>query len=486
LTVYSVPSSSSSWIVIKFGGTSVASLERWQKIEQITRRHLSSGHRVLVVCSALTTVTDRLTAVAHAIDHGESAGSLLTELRRLHGELAARMGCKPDLLDAELGSLSGMVGALRAPISARERARLLAHGELLSTRLGAAWLRARGLRAKRVDARELLLAAPQPDGADHYLSAHCDSAFSPEAHARLQRAEAEVVLTQGFIARDARGETVLLGRGGSDASAAYLAAAIGAEGLEVRTDVPGLFSTDPRHAHEARRLRYVSYAEAEALAALGGKVLHPRTIAPLRDRAIPLYVACTAHPEQLGTRIGKAAAGRGIKAVVTRRELALITMTRPSSWQPIGFMAEVAACFQKRGLSMDLLSSSCSEIRATLDLAAFPSARSQLDELRMELSRVSEPRVVTGMGSVSLIGSELGPRDLNVPQLMDALSCFDIELFSGAANRTHFSFVVQERVLPTLAALLHKALFGREARVQDGDEPRRADLELISEEEAVA
>jgi diaminopimelate decarboxylase/aspartate kinase len=249
-----------------------------------------------------------------------------------------------------------------------------------------------------------------------------------------------------------------------------------------------MFSTDPRHSRDARRLKQVSYCEAEALAALGAKVLHPRTIEPLRDRAIPLYVACTARPELAGTRISRAKVARGIKAVVARRDLALITMTRPSSWQPVGFMAEVAACFQRHGLSMDLIASSCSEIRATVDLSAFPSARAQLAQLTEDLARVCEPRIRLGMGSVSLVGSGLSPVDAGFPALSQALSKLEIGLFALSANGTHLSYVVREADVQELTIVAHRALLACE-HMLPAAEPFAHPLlvsDAIRDEEAVA
>src|SRR5690606_36575469 len=138
---------------------------------------------------------------------------------------------------------------------------------------------------------------------------------------------------------------------GSDASASYLAAALDADTVEIWTDVPGMFTADPRKAPEARLLKRLSYAEAEALGSMGAKVLHPRSIEPAWRRGIPLRLGWTERPDIVGTRVTGARPPRGIKAVVGRRELSLVIMTRPSSWQPVGFLADVALCFQRRGLS---------------------------------------------------------------------------------------------------------------------------------------
>src|SRR5690606_20663387 len=209
----------------------------------------------------------------------------------------------------------------------------------------------------------------------------CAPRSADELRAAIDATGADVIVTQGFIAGTGDGGTALLGRGGSDASGAYLAAGFAAEALEIWTDVPGVFTADPRRLPDARLIRRLSYGEAEAAGALGGKVLHPRTIEPAREAGVPIRIGWTARPDVDGTRIARTRPPRGAKAIVSRRDLALVSMWRPSSWQPVGFMAEVAARFHQLGLSMDLVASSSSEIRATIDLAAFPSAAAELDRL---------------------------------------------------------------------------------------------------------
>jgi diaminopimelate decarboxylase/aspartate kinase len=453
--------------VLKVGGTSVASVARWRCVERIVREHLRTGRQVLLVCSAVASVTDLLGSVATAIDTGNDPGPGIGQLARVHHELANALGLDASaVLVGELDRLRELVvGGGAEPLSPRGRARLLAFGELLSTRLGAAYLALRGLPVARVDARELLLALPQAHPMDHFLSASCAPIERPDARALLDATGASVVVTQGFIARDEGGETVLLGRGGSDASAAYLAAAISAEAVEIRSDVPGLFTADPRACPDARLLRRASYSEAETLGSLGAKALHPRTIEPLRELGIPLYLGATESCDTIGTKVTGARARRGVKAVTVRRDLALVVMTRPSRFQPVGFMADVAACFQRRGLSMDLVAASPSEIRATVDLAAIASARAQLDALVAELGDVCRVRVLRGVGSLSLVGTGLGAFGIPCARLLDLLSRTHVHLVVHGANGTHVTYVVEQDALTEILVVAHRALL--EARGDD-------------------
>ena len=451
---------SGTWVVLKFGGTSVATAERWASIETIIRSQRAAGMRVLVVCSALAGVTNRLEALVADIDRGVPADAALGALAETHAALAGALGVDVDrVLGTELAALKRRVGALAGrEVTPPERAALMAYGELLSSRLGTAWLERRLGDVAWLDAREVLRGLDTGERAERYLSAGCAATFDPDARRRLDALGVPVVVTQGFIARGSGGETVLLGRGGSDAAAAYLGAAVGASAVELWSDVPGMFTADPRAVAGARLLRRVSYDEAETFGALGAKVLHPRAVEPARAAGIPIRLGWTAQPDVVGTRILGSRQPRGAKAVVSRRQLALVTMWRRSSWQPVGFMADVASRFHARGLSMDLIASSPSEIRVTVDLAAFPSAASELDALLGELSQVCRPRVTQRVACVSVAGAGVAHALGRTARGAALFSEVPTYLVSHAPSGGHISVIVDDCEAPGLVASLHDKL----------------------------
>ncbi|MGH8212510.1 MAG: bifunctional aspartate kinase/diaminopimelate decarboxylase, partial [Rhodanobacteraceae bacterium] len=213
------------WIVLKFGGTSVASVERWRTIVDLAAARRAEGARVLVVVSALAGVTDALKALC-ACAPGERA-TPLEDLHECHRALLARMELpRCDGMERWLESLGALLveaGVDSGP-SPRGRyswqAQIQAHGELLSSALGADFMSANGLRTEWLDAREVLPAREVPfaNERSRVLSAQVDAQHDPAFAARLDP-RGEVFITQGFIGRDANGNTVLLGRGGSDTSA---------------------------------------------------------------------------------------------------------------------------------------------------------------------------------------------------------------------------------------------------------------------------
>ena len=242
---------SGQWIVMKFGGTSVSSVACWDTICGQVRRHLDDGKQVLVVVSALSGVTNLLSRLADGVSASERS-AIGAELREKHEELIEALGLASSIhFDRHWSNFLELFGQSGPKLDDAQRAQLLAHGELLSSSIGHAVLAANGLAADWQDARRMLQAVP---ATGDLLAARCSDEVDPGLARRLA-GEGALHITQGFIAAAAAGETCLLGRGGSDTSAAYFAARLGASALEIWTDVPGIFSADPRVVPEARLLR---------------------------------------------------------------------------------------------------------------------------------------------------------------------------------------------------------------------------------------
>jgi diaminopimelate decarboxylase/aspartate kinase len=476
----------SGWVVHKFGGTSVASPASWETIREAIANTRAEGRRPLVVCSALSGISDRLDELLAARDRGRSGRDQLVEIAERHHEFAAALGIDgSDLVEDRVRTIERRLAAsppgqeVPPPI----RAEVMAAGELLLTGLAARWLAAAGAGMAWRDARRLLCVDPPPDGAcarQAFLSAVCASASHPdEALVRaLDTVEESGIITQGFIARDRDGRTVLLGRGGSDVAAAHFAARIGADRLEIWTDVPGIFTANPQTAPGARLLSRLSYNEAESLAGLGAKVLHPRTIEPVRQAGVPLRIRWTAHPDAVGTEVTEDGgdAGHGVKAVSARGHMCLVTMVRPQEWQPVGFMADVAACFKEHALCMDLVSSSPSRIQTTLDLDAAPGTPERIPALLGDLKRVCDPEVRYDVATVSLVGRGIRNTMHEYAPKLGILHDKEILMISPTANDLSISFAVPRRQEEELVHRLHRVLF-EEFPLDDHFGPTLAEIE---------
>jgi aspartate kinase len=291
--------------VLKFGGTSVGSPEALRQALAIVG-DAAEETPLAVVVSALSGVTDQLAALAQGIGRGLDAGRILGALRERHGALLGSVAGGPVRRDAEAAwsaVWTGLDRDLKAVARGGDRTAcdsLLAAGERLAVPIFVAGLRARGLSAEAVDGAELI----RTD--EGWGEASVDAtATRPLVERRLKRGGPEVVpIVTGFVGGTADGRTTVLGRGGSDYTAAILGEALGADRVEIWTDVDGILSADPHLVDDAFTLRRLSYAEALTLARAGAKVLHPKTIPPLAEGRVPVFVGNTHRPEAPGSWVG--------------------------------------------------------------------------------------------------------------------------------------------------------------------------------------
>lgn len=460
------------FVVMKFGGTSVASAERWDTIARETTQRLEK-YRVILVCSALSGVTNKLQeAIEDARGGGEPTSLRWVEQR--HGELAAATGAGSEaleslqpLFDTAERRLQGI--RLTGEASPRLSARILATGELAATTLGRFILARRGLEAKWVDARELIETTSRLSDPDErrYLEAQARPLSDPT---RLETAAAgaPLVLTQGFIARTPEGETCLLGRGGSDTSGAVIAELAAAERLEIWTDVPGLFTANPREVPAARLIRRIGYREARELATLGAKVLHPPCLVPAERAGIPVHVRSTLHPEIAGTIIEPASDDHpAVTAATSRSGVTLLTLSTVAMWDVSGFLARVFAPFAETGISVDLVATSQAAVSITIDRLPGGLTGTPFRRLLDRLRELGEVRVAHPCAVVSIVGRRI--RSV-LPELGGALGAFQekpVHLVSDSSEDLNLSFVVDEEDGPILVQRLHQKLM-----LDRADDPR--------------
>ena len=451
------------WIVLKFGGTSVSSVGNWRNIATIIQRRRAEGAAVLVVHSAVSGITDKLEKLLSAALQGEHEAAMAA-IEARHDQLCADLGlARSEQLQGYFTELRQIAQgiSLMGEVSDRTRARVMANGELMATEIGSRFLQQQGIEVRWWDARDGLRAEERAGATTRgsLLSATCDFSPDPALGARLQ-ALAPVVISQGFIARDHEGNTVLLGRGGSDTSGAYFAAKLQALRLEIWTDVPGMFSANPRSTPASRLLRELHYDEAQEIASSGAKVLHPRCILPVRAQNIPLFVYATQSPDMEGTHIsGTPIDGSAkVKAVCVKKGITLLALDSPGMWHEVGFLADAFQIIKQHGLSVDLVSTSETNVTVSLDPAANTLDTAAIEAVVADLSQLSRVQVIGPCASVSLVGRNI--RAI-LHQLGGAFEFFEeqrIYLVSQAANDLNFTFVVDEDQADRLVNQLHDLL----------------------------
>jgi diaminopimelate decarboxylase/aspartate kinase len=452
-----------AWVVLKFGGTSVSTAGNWHNIVSVLRARIAEGLRPVVVHSALSGITDLLEALLSAAVAGKHA-PILAQIKQTHRDLAGNLSIVPSAqFTAFLDELRQMA-ALQAQsghLSDRTRARVMAMGELLATTLGASFLNAQGIGTAWVDARGVLRAERRGNATTRagLLSATCDFAPDPKLQAEW-RALDQVIITQGFIASDDAGDTVLLGRGGSDTSSSYIAAKLSAARLEIWTDVPGMFSANPKDVPTARLLRALHYDEAQEIASNGAKVLHPRCVMPVRQYGIPLHIYATQAPGLEGTVISGNVADSAaqVKAIAIKKGITLVSMDSPGMWHEVGFLADAFQVFKQQGISVDLISTSETNVTVSLDPAANTLDTVAVERLKAALTTLCRVQVLGPCASLSLLGHNI--RGI-LHELGDAFKLFQdqkIYLVSQAANDLNFTFVIDESQGDRLVQQLHERL----------------------------
>ena len=445
------------WIVLKFGGTSVSTAPRWANIRDLAAARRAEGARVLVVVSALSGMTDTLKSVASEADPDRRL-DVWAHIESRHVELAEALGLPVDACwRTHLHVLRQLLSdGAPAAKTLTWQAAVMAHGELLSSAVGADYLGASWL-----DARDVLCAQPQPNQSERMqrLSALLDTQPDADA-AQALAARGEVLITQGFIARDAVGDTVLLGRGGSDTSAAHFGALLRAARVEIWTDVAGMFSANPRLVPDARLLRRLDYEEAQEIATTGAKVLHARCLAPLRGPRVPLWIKDTERPRLVGTEIGAEAvdASPSVKALSMRKGITLVSMESIGMWQQVGFLADVFAHFKQHGLSVDLIGSAETNVTVSLDSTENLLDSDALAALAGDLAQVCRIKVIAPCAALTLVGRGMRGMLHRLQPLLAELGGERVHLISQSSNNLNLTFVVDEAAADALLPRMHGLL----------------------------
>ncbi|WP_075182326.1 bifunctional aspartate kinase/homoserine dehydrogenase I [Pantoea sp. 1.19] len=465
--------------VLKFGGTSVANAQRFLRVADILESNARQG-QVATVLSAPAKITNHLVAMIEKTLSGQDAQPNISDAERIFAELLTGLaGAQPEF---ELAPLQAVVASEFAQLKQvlhgitllgqcpdSVNAGIICRGEKLSIAIMAALLRARGHRVSVIDPVEKLLASGS------YLESTVDIAESTRRIAASQIPADNMILMAGFTAGNERGELVVLGRNGSDYSAAVLAACLRADCCEIWTDVDGVYTCDPRQVPDARLLKSMSYQEAMELSYFGAKVLHPRTISPIAQFQIPCLIKNTANPQAPGTLIGAAAsdAAMPVKGITNLNNLAMFNVSGPGMKGMVGMAARVFAAMSRAGISVVLITQSSSEYSISFCVPQSELARARRtleEEFYLELKDgLLEPLDVTEqLAVISVVGD--GMRTLRgiSAKFFSALARANINIVAiaqGSSERS-ISVVVKNDDATTGVRVVHQMLFNTDQVIE--------------------
>ncbi len=442
---------------MKFGGTSVADANRLRGVAALAAERAEAG--VLLVLSAFSGVTDTLFAAGRAAINGDAAEalSLLGKVVERHRSVAAElMGAEASVLpvavkaaivaaEVDLGTVLKGAALLRA-LPERSMDILSGRGEILSTAILAAFMGVPWVDARTVMRTDSRFGSAKPL-TDEIRSLALEKVLPLVGPGRI-------AVTQGYIGADATGAPTTLGRGGSDYSASLFGAAIGASEIQIWTDVEGILTCDPRVVKAARPVELLGYDEAAELAAFGAKVLHPATILPAVELGIPVTVRNSMVPNGRFTTISReSASGLPVTALASRGPVTVVTVTTPRMLGGSGFLARIFDAFGRRGVSVDLVSTSEVSVSATVDGTA------GVDELAADLAELGDVRIMRDRAVVALVGERL-LKTPGVPgKALGALCDINVEMISLGANEINLSLVVERSQAAEAQRRLHAVFF---------------------------
>jgi aspartate kinase len=447
-------------IVCKFGGTSVQDAEALTRLAEIigARRNMQP----IVVSSAMGKTTDQLLEVARTAAKGkrQEALDLLSKIKDRHIKESQKLGIGPpegpviETIQNCFKEMRDLVRGLAAlgELTPRIMDAMASYGERLSTTIITELLENHGMPAQLMDSRECIITD------DNYTRANPLFDLTEPAvieHFAPVLKSGKIPVFQGFVGRTRDGIITTIGRGGSDFSAAIVGAVLGADDIQIWTDVDGIMTTDPRMVKEARRIKAISFDEAAELAYFGAKVLHPATIIPAVSKKIPVHVLNSYKPDQDGTLITDEAppCENPVKAIAYKSGITVVNVTSTRMLMAFGFLKKIFEIFEHYKVPVDVVATSEVSVSLTVD------ETSKLWDIVTELKKIGEVNVEGSKSIVCCVGDNL--RNIpGVPYIaFSALQDIKVQMISQGASAINITFVIDDDCLPLAVGGLHDAFF---------------------------
>src|SRR5450432_725680 len=446
-------------IVMKFGGSSVESAAAIERVARIVKAR--EERRPVVVVSAMGKTTNNLLALANTAIEGKRAEYLrqLHEIRDYHSREARRVVPLADrteldrTLDDHFQELTELVKGLAVlgELTPRSIDAISSYGERLSSYIVTLAFRHFGMKAEQVDSRDVIVT-------DHHHTQAVPN-FA-ETYARLAGtippiAEKHVVVMGGFISSTETGVTTTLGRGGSDYTASIVGAGIGAEEIQIWTDVDGMLTADPTILPGGHRVKTISFAEAAELAYFGAKVLHPATVVPAIEKNIPVLILNSRRPEISGTRITSQSVpcANVVKSIACKRQITMVNIHSTRMLMAHGFLHRIFEIFNRYETPVDMVATSEVSVSLTIDTVK------HIDCILGELRQFAEATVEHDGVIVCLVGENIRYTPGVARRVFNALDSINIRMISQGASLLNLSFVVAEADLVRTVEALHAEFF---------------------------
>jgi aspartate kinase len=446
-------------IVMKFGGTSVESAAAIERVASIVRARVE--RRPVVVVSAMGKTTNKLLDIANTAIQGSRQDYLqqIHDLRDFHSREARQLvplSERAELdrtLDDHFQELTELAKGLAVlgELTPRSVDAISAYGERLSSYIVARAFRHLGMQAAHLDSRQVIITDKRHTQAVPLF---------PVTYGKLAEivpplAEKQVVVMGGFIGSTEEGVTSTLGRGGSDFTASIVGAGIGAEEIQIWTDVDGMLTADPTILPGGHRVKLISFAEAAELAYFGAKVLHPATVVPAVEKDIPVLILNSRRPEVDGTRIvGETVHTTNVvKSIACKRKITLLNIHSTRMLMAHGFLKRIFDVFERFETPVDMVATSEVSVSLTIDNPKY------VQPICEALNEFASVDIEGDQAIVCLVGENIRYTPGVALRVFSALRTVNIRMISQGASLLNLGFVVAEKDLAEAVKALHTEFF---------------------------
>ncbi len=430
-------------LVLKFGGTSVGSVENITNVKNI----IEGGQQKVVVLSAMSGTTNALVEISESIKSGSLEQALHNiDVLKQHYIKTNNELINNSKLNSEIASyVETIFGLLRSSVD-KPHSELLyntivAQGELLSTFIFTRFLIQEGINAKLLPALEFMRIDKTNEPDDFYIQQNLNRIID-------NAPKADIYITQGFICLDAYGNIANLQRGGSDYTATIIGSVLKADEVQIWTDIDGFHNNDPRHVENTSAISNLCFDESAELAYFGAKILHPQTVMPVRALDIPVRLKNTMEPEADGTLITSKVQGEGIKAIAAKDGITAIKIKSGRMLNAHGFLKKVFEIFERHETSIDMITTSEIAISLTID------DRTNLEAIVEELEKFS---LVEVDDFRSIVCSIVNHPDTH--KLFQVLHDVDVRMISYGGSMNNISLLINTSDKVETLQKLHRYVF---------------------------
>ena len=436
-------------IVMKCGGTSGESRAAIERVRTIVASRLDR-HPVVVV-SAMGKTTNKLLEIANLAvsGHRDTAISKLLDLRDFH----LRESGMERTVDEHFQELSELVKglAILGELTPRSIDAISSFGERLSSLIVTNHFQHHGMRAVHVDSRKVIVTDKRHTQAGPLY----EPTYARLAATIPPLAKDHVVVMGGFIGATEDGTTSTLGRGGSDFTASIVGAGIGAEEIQIWTDVDGMLTCDPTVVPGGHRVKVISFVEASELAYFGAKVLHPATVLPAIDKNIPVLILNSRNPNNEGTRIIADAvrSTNPVKSIACKKKIIVLNIRSTRMFMAHGFLRRIFEIFDRYEVPVDMISTSEVSVSLTVDSAE------RLPSILEELREFSEVTAENDQSIICVVGENIRDTPGVAARLFHALGPINVRMVSQGASALNFGLVVAAADLKDAVKAIHTEFF---------------------------